>query len=354
MLCLIVYIVINLLINIPFSLYIVFNVFAIMLSNVLLQVARGFGDNLSYSIGSTIAGVTTVLFNIFFIVILKWNIEGMLLSAFFANLMAAIFLFFKLKLYKYFSYSYINNKILKKIIKYSLPLVPNGLIWWVINVSDRTIITIFLGASANGIYAISNKFSSILIQIYNVFNYYTNRGYKIYSEIGSFLIDFLVSGTIDVLCLREDGFVIGDWKTNRGGLIFESGYYKKDKRTKPAQMTNEWVSTNKTLLAPVNNLPDCNGSIYNLQTSMYAFMVEHILGIPCRGIWLCHIDSDFVLNEYGMPKRFPDGLYHIKKNPKEKVSLFKMNYLRDEIVRILKDRRRVVDAERVRSRDLFD
>ena len=55
-----------------------------------------------------------------------------------------------------------------------------------------------------------------------------------------------------------------------------------------------------------------------------------------------------------MPKRFPDGLYHIRKNPKERVSLFKMNYLRDEIVRILKDRRRVVDAERVRSRDLFE
>ena len=33
------------------------------------------------------------------------------------------------------------------------------------------------------------------------------------------------------------------------------------------------------------------------------------------GIWLCHIDSDFELNEYGMPKRFSDGLYHIKENP---------------------------------------
>ena len=66
-------------------------------------------------------------------------------------------------------------------------------------------------------------------KVYEVFRYYTNNGYKIYAEIGSFLIDFLLSGTIDVLCIREDQFVIGDWKTNRGGLKFESGYYKKDK-----------------------------------------------------------------------------------------------------------------------------
>ena len=191
-------------------------------------------------------------------------------------------------------------------------------------------------------------------EIYRVFDYYTNAGYKIYSEIGAFLIDFLVSGTIDVLCIRDDQFVIGDWKTNRGGLKFESGYYKKDKTQKPNQMTNQWVTTKNTLLPPVNHLPDCNGAIYNLQLSMYAFMVESILGIPNAGLWLCHIDSDFVLNEYGMPKRFPDGLYHVKKNPVEKVTLHKMKYLKQDIINILKDRRRVIEANIVRQKSLFD
>lgn len=65
--------------------------------------------------------------------------------------------------------------------------------------------------------------------LYNVFDYYTKNGYKIYAEIGAFLIDYLLSGTIDVLCIRDDKFVIGDYKTNRGGLKFESGYFKKDK-----------------------------------------------------------------------------------------------------------------------------
>lgn len=191
-------------------------------------------------------------------------------------------------------------------------------------------------------------------QIYEVFQRYTDNGYHIYAEIGTFLIDFLVSGTIDVLLLREDKFVIGDWKTNRGGLKFEAGYFKKDKSQKPAQTTDIWVPKQDFLLPPVNNLPNCNGSVYNLQLSMYAFMVELILGIPCIGMWLCHIDSDFELNEYGQPKRFPDGLYHIKENPKEKTTFHVMQYRKQEIELILNDRRMQLEAGAVNTQFKLD
>lgn len=194
-------------------------------------------------------------------------------------------------------------------------------------------------------------------EVYDVFEYYTNNGYKIYAEIGAFLIDYLISGTIDVLCIRDDQFVIGDWKTNRGGLKFEAGYYKKDKNQKPAQHTNIWVPKREFLLPPIGHLPNCNGVIYNLQLSLYAMYVEMILGIPCAGLWLCHIDSDFVLNEYGMPKRFPDGLYHIKDNPVETCTLYKMKYLKSEVMSILNDRKKVVMAtkqQQANNRTLFD
>ena len=191
-------------------------------------------------------------------------------------------------------------------------------------------------------------------QIYEVFQRYTDNGYQIYAEIGTFLIDFLVSGTIDVLLLREDKFVIGDWKTNRGGLKFEAGYFKKDKSQKPAQTTDIWVPKQDFLLPPVNNLPNCNGSVYNLQLSMYAFMVELILGIPCVGMWLCHIDSDFELNEYGQPKRFPDGLYHVKENPKEKTTFHVMPYRKQEIELILNDRRMQLEAGAVNAQFKLD
>lgn len=191
-------------------------------------------------------------------------------------------------------------------------------------------------------------------QIYDVFKFYLDRGYTIYSEIGAFLIDYLISGTIDVLLLRDDQFIIGDWKTNRGGLKFESGYYKKDKKQTPAQETDQFVVTKDTLLPPVNHMPSCNGSIYTLQLSGYAKMVELILGIPCAGLWLCHIDSDFVLNEYGMPRRFPDGLYHVKQNPNPTTTFHKIIYHRREIEAILNDRRKVIQASRIQSKTLFD
>lgn len=202
----------------------------------------------------------------------------------------------------------------------------------------------------NFIEATQNKYP----KIYEVLLYYANNGYKIYSEIGGFLIDYLISGTIDVLCIREDRFVIGDWKTNRGGLQFESGYYRKDKTQKPNQLMDVWVPKNEMLLPPVQNLPQCNGSIYNLQLSVYAYMVETILGIPNAGLWLCHIDSDFVLNEYGMPKRFSDGLYHIKDNPVEKVTIHKMKYLKPEVMRIMADRFKVIGPIKNYSKSLFE
>ena len=50
----------------------------------------------------------------------------------------------------------------KEMITYSYPLVPNNIGWSIINISDRIFITGFLGSSANGIYAMANKFPNIM------------------------------------------------------------------------------------------------------------------------------------------------------------------------------------------------
>ena len=51
-----------------------------------------------------------------------------------------------------------------------MPMIPNSICWWIINVSDRTIISYMINMAANGIYSVSSKFPSAITSIYNIFN----------------------------------------------------------------------------------------------------------------------------------------------------------------------------------------
>lgn len=184
-------------------------------------------------------------------------------------------------------------------------------------------------------------------EIYKVFKYYTDAGYTIYSEIGIYLIDYLISGTIDILCIRDDQFVILDWKTNKDGLKFESGYYRRDKSQNPWQLTNEWISKKETLKAPVSHLPNCNGSIYSLQLSMYATMVNLVTGLPCAGLGLCHIGTPFIKNEYGMPKRNIKGMYIVDEEGTETVKWYPIKFYHKECLQILNDHKMNLGAANI-------
>ena len=161
---------VNCFIKIHYFIYIVFMIFVTILSNFVLQVARGKGNVVNYSIGCTITGIMTIILNLLFLLYFKLGIIGMFLAQIISNFICFIFIFIKEKLWNFININNMSKYTCFELLRYSLPLVPNGLIWWIINASDRTIITMIIGASANGIYAVSNKFSMIIIQAYNVFN----------------------------------------------------------------------------------------------------------------------------------------------------------------------------------------
>ena len=58
----------------------------------------------------------------------------------------------------------------KEMLRYSMPLVPSTLSWWVMSASDRYVIRWIIGNAANGIYSVSYKFPSILQTMFTMFN----------------------------------------------------------------------------------------------------------------------------------------------------------------------------------------
>lgn len=72
-------------------------------------------------------------------------------------------------IYKYISIKVYDKKIILAELKYSVPLVPNQLSLWVMNSSDRLIVSIILGTAANGILAVTHKFPAIFMTFFNIF-----------------------------------------------------------------------------------------------------------------------------------------------------------------------------------------
>lgn len=166
----ILYIFISSFVTIPYRWVIMIDIIVCVLSGNFLQVARGFGKTLDYAISCILTGLTTVISNIILICFVGMQAEGMIISMALANFVCSLYLFIKLKLYNKIDFKIIDFKQMKEMFKYSLPLIPNGISWWIINVSDRSIISFILGASANGLYAISNKFPTIISSLTGVFN----------------------------------------------------------------------------------------------------------------------------------------------------------------------------------------
>lgn len=70
--------------------------------------------------------------------------------------------------HKWFSFR-INKKYLKEMLVIALPLVPNFLVYWIFNSSDRLMISKLIGTDWNGIYAVGAKIGQASQLIYTAF-----------------------------------------------------------------------------------------------------------------------------------------------------------------------------------------
>lgn len=77
-------------------------------------------------------------------------------------------IFFTLN-HKWFNLKRFDSGLLKELLKLAAPLLPNVLIYWVFNSSDRLMITHILGTHESGIYAVGAKLGAASQLIYTAF-----------------------------------------------------------------------------------------------------------------------------------------------------------------------------------------
>ena len=146
------------------------------------QVARGLSNNKGYSISSIVNSIFNVIFAILLLSIFNLGLSGLLLSLIISLSISLIYLVINSHILSFIKISLFDKRILKNLLEYSLPMIPNSISLWVVNLSDRLLIGKFMGVEANAIYAVSNKIPSVFGLAYNTFNMAWQESASIASE----------------------------------------------------------------------------------------------------------------------------------------------------------------------------
>lgn len=226
-----VYLIFAIFLKNDYKIFLLTNVVVAMYASLFLQICRGLGDNMCYSLGSLMAGICTVVLNVIFIAVFKIGAYGMLTATLISNIICIVFIFIKKKIYLLFSIKHCHKKIRKELWKYSVPLIPNQLSWWIVNVSDRTIVAYVLGVGVNGIYSAANKFSGICITFFNIFNMTWSESASMHIKDNDSSVFFtnILNTTLKffvALCLIIIAFMPFVFKLLITGKGFANAYYQ--------------------------------------------------------------------------------------------------------------------------------
>lgn len=210
---------------------------------ILAQYSRGIGKIKVYAINGIVNSLVLAISNVFLIIFYGMGIHGYFCSIIISNAISLIFLIFT-NFYdiKNFNKQMISLDIVGKMLKYSVPLIPNSFMWWLMNASSRYFILFFLGSSENGIFAVASKIPSIITMFQTIFfqawqlsaieEFDSGDTEIFYSNIFAFFSNFMILSTSIIFIFLEPvlSFLLSNeyvdtWKYVPGlllGVVFSS------------------------------------------------------------------------------------------------------------------------------------
>lgn len=144
-------------------------VFMSSLRSLCAQFVRAQSRVKLFAIDGILSTATTILFNLLYLVVFKWGVFGYIFSIICSDALSVVFLFVVAKPYRYIDFRGMDLAQSRAMLRYSIPLIPNTILWWITNVSDRYMVAAICGESANGMYAAAYKIPSLIMLVSGIF-----------------------------------------------------------------------------------------------------------------------------------------------------------------------------------------
>ena len=136
--------------------------------SLCVQFIRATGNTMLFAVQGIINTSLVIGLNILFLAVFNLGITGYVLSVVLADFICTVYLFVRERLWRQIIL-HPKKSAAVSMLKYSIPLIPTTVIWWITSVSDRYMVNGYIGSEANGIYAVSYKIPTILTLVSSIF-----------------------------------------------------------------------------------------------------------------------------------------------------------------------------------------
>lgn len=140
------------------------------INNFFTYILRGLKKLPIYAVSNILFVIIICILSYLLVYEMKLGLVGIVLSYSMGYLISSLFGYLFIRENCSFAIKKIDFILIKDMLRYSLPLMPNSICWWIVNVSDRSIVSFVLGTSTNAIYAVANKIPNICQTFFGVFH----------------------------------------------------------------------------------------------------------------------------------------------------------------------------------------
>lgn len=140
---------------------------SIALNQVLSNYLRAIDKITDVAISGIMVTAVIIACNLFFLLYLQTGLSGYLLSIVLGHVTSCIYCLWKSGLI--FLGMRCPKNIKRAMCYYSIPLVFNGVAWWMNSSIDKYFVAWMLGASVNGLLAVANKIPTVLSLFQSIF-----------------------------------------------------------------------------------------------------------------------------------------------------------------------------------------
>ncbi len=145
-------------------------VFTGSIKGVCAIYVRSRGGVRLYAVDGIITTLANIMFNALLMGLLEMGVVGYVLSVSFADMVSIVFLSSAARLYKQYRPFGHDRALRSAMLRYSIPLMPTTIMWWIINVSDTFMVTAFFGDAENGVYSFAYNFPNLASIVVGIFS----------------------------------------------------------------------------------------------------------------------------------------------------------------------------------------